>query len=241
MTEVTGAAPGNETNPGLLSHAMGANAVGDDVRSGRVVDDRASSLDGRILEATLRCVARWGVSKTTLDDIAREAGCSRATIYRTLPGGKQALLVAAAHHEVGGALRSLDVVLAACDDLRSLLVTLVHEGASYVAGSEALGYLVEHEPEVVLPHVSFDGLEPLLHRVAEFAAPHLVRFVDVDTAWRTGEWMARLVTSYVFGDEPTLDLTDRDRAAHVIDTYVLPGLIRDGSPALPQPTATAGA
>ena len=209
---------------------MGANAVGDDVRGGAFgVDVDTWALDERILDATTRCVARWGVSKTTLDDIAREAGCSRATIYRTLPGGKQALLVAAAHHEVGRALRTLERRLAACDDLRSVLLSLVHEGASYVAGSEALTYLVEHEPEVILPHVSFDGVEPLLHRVAEFASPHIGRFVDPDTAWRTGEWMARLVTSYVFGDDPILDLTDRDRAAHVIDTYVLPGLIPVGA------------
>ena len=32
------------------------------------------------------CIARWGTAKTTLDDIAREAGCSRATIYRLFPG-----------------------------------------------------------------------------------------------------------------------------------------------------------
>ena len=225
---------------------MGANAVSDDVRRGAGSD--ASSLDAwtlaawtldeRILDATTRCVARWGVSKTTIDDIAREAGCSRATIYRTLPGGRQALLVAAAHHEVGRALRTLERRLAACSDLRGVLLTLVHDGACYVAGSDALTYLVEHEPEVIRPHVSFDGVEPLLHRVAEFAAPHIGRFVEPDTAWRTGEWMARLVTSYVFGDDPILDLTDRDRAAHVIDAYVLPGLIPAQPPTQPPTVAT---
>ena len=33
----------------------------------------------------MRCVARYGVSKTTLDDVAKEAGCARATIYRYFP------------------------------------------------------------------------------------------------------------------------------------------------------------
>jgi hypothetical protein len=41
----------------------------------------------RILEATYVCVARWGLAKTTVEDAAREAKVSRATVYRTFPGG----------------------------------------------------------------------------------------------------------------------------------------------------------
>ena len=39
---------------------------------------------GRIRHAALVCVGRFGLAKTTVDDIAREAGCSRATLYRSL-------------------------------------------------------------------------------------------------------------------------------------------------------------
>ena len=38
------------------------------------------------LDAALACVARVGVAKTTLDDVAKEAGCARATVYRCFPG-----------------------------------------------------------------------------------------------------------------------------------------------------------
>src|SRR5262245_45253316 len=54
------------------------------------IDLTRGSLEDRILAATLRCLGKWGTVKTTLDDIAREAGCSRATVYRTFPGGKDA-------------------------------------------------------------------------------------------------------------------------------------------------------
>jgi AcrR family transcriptional regulator len=37
-------------------------------------------LDDRIRRAALACVSRKGVRKTTLDDVAGEAGCSRASI-----------------------------------------------------------------------------------------------------------------------------------------------------------------
>ena len=40
----------------------------------------------RIRDAALVCVGRFGLAKTTVDDIAREAGCSRATLYRYFDG-----------------------------------------------------------------------------------------------------------------------------------------------------------
>jgi AcrR family transcriptional regulator len=50
----------------------------------------------RVLEALQDCVLRWGVQKTTVEDIARAAGMSRATVYRVFPGGKSSMVEAAA-------------------------------------------------------------------------------------------------------------------------------------------------
>ena len=44
-----------------------------------------------ILDATAACIARFGLGKTTLDDVAKAAGCSRATVYRLFPGKQQLL------------------------------------------------------------------------------------------------------------------------------------------------------
>ena len=46
------------------------------------------------MEATARCCERWGVEKVTVDDIARESGVSRATLYRVFPGGRVTLFEA---------------------------------------------------------------------------------------------------------------------------------------------------
>ncbi|MEE2733431.1 TetR/AcrR family transcriptional regulator [Ketobacter sp.] len=35
----------------------------------------------RIVEATVRCVKKWGIAKVTLNDIAKEAGVTRPTVY----------------------------------------------------------------------------------------------------------------------------------------------------------------
>ncbi len=77
--------------------------------------DRAdvASPEERITAAALRCIARWGVAKTTLDDVAREAGCSRATIYRLFPGGKDSLVTAVAEAEVARFFAGLGARLAA--------------------------------------------------------------------------------------------------------------------------------
>ena len=75
-------------------------------RGGPVVVDQApspvSALDERILDAATALVARWGVTKTSLADVAKEAGCSRATLYRSFPGGKQQLFAAVGHRELAG-------------------------------------------------------------------------------------------------------------------------------------------
>ena len=65
-----------------------------------LVEAAISSQEERVADAAIRCVGRWGVAKTTLDDVAREAGCSRATVYRLFPGGKENLLDTAVRLEV---------------------------------------------------------------------------------------------------------------------------------------------
>ena len=65
---------------------------------------RATSARRAILDAALACIARVGLAKTTLDDVAREAGCARATVYRCFPG-KQQLLGALVDREARRAAR----------------------------------------------------------------------------------------------------------------------------------------
>ena len=181
----------------------------------------------RVCDAALECVARWGLTKTTLEDVAREAGCGRATIYRTFQGGKQELLRAVLHREVDRFRTTVDDALAtAGDDAEDVLVAGVVAAARFLEGHDALAYLIEHEPDLVLPHVAFDRMGPLLDGVAAFAAPRLAPFVggDPDAAARAAEWLARVVLSYVAVERSRVDLADEPTARHLIRTFVLPGL-----------------
>lgn len=58
---------------------------------------RMESSDDRILDATVRCVERNGFEGVTIDEVAREAGVSRATIYRR-HANREALFIALLGH-----------------------------------------------------------------------------------------------------------------------------------------------
>lgn len=49
------------------------------------------SIEERIIDAAYRCFERYGIAKTTIEDIARDAGVSRPTVYKYYPG-KEAIL-----------------------------------------------------------------------------------------------------------------------------------------------------
>jgi len=183
--------------------------------------DRQSSAE-RITAAALICVTRWGLAKTTLDDIARQAGCSRATIYRLHPGGKQAVFDAMRARELARLLADLAVTLDRTHTLTELLVAAIANAAQAVRDNRALQYLMAHEPGQVLAHLSFDALDPLLAEATEFGAPYLERYLDPTTARRTAEWVTRLILAYSL--EPPHDLADPDMAARFVSTFVLPGL-----------------
>jgi AcrR family transcriptional regulator len=180
--------------------------------------------DDRIRAAALACIARRGVRRTTLDDVAQQAGCSRATIYRAFPGGKDVLMADAALHEIDRLLDELGRELEAATTLEDTLVTAMTGTTRRVLGHDALQYLWAHEPGVVQPHLSFDGIDPVLARAVEFFSPHLERYLEPSTARRAAEWVARLVVLYADADSP-FDLSVPLDARQLVSTHVLPGIV----------------
>src|SRR5215470_16145751 len=47
----------------------------------------------RIIDAADECFARYGVAKTTVEDIAAAATLSRATVYRSFTGGRDEVIL----------------------------------------------------------------------------------------------------------------------------------------------------
>ena len=191
--------------------------------------DAGGALDPvtRVTDAALACFGRWGVAKTTLDDIAREAGCSRATVYRLFPGGKDVVLDAVAVRELQQFFDGLAAELDRCrDDLEDLLVAGVTFAARGIRDHAVLQLLLRHEPEVILPLVAFDRFDVVLDAAAAFCAPWLEPHVGSEWAPRAAEWLARMVLSYTFVPADGVDLVHESDARRFVRTFVLPGLLK---------------
>jgi AcrR family transcriptional regulator len=179
--------------------------------------------EDRILDATLACVARYGVAKTTLDDVAREAGCSRATVYRYF-AGKQQLLLAAVEREGTRIVAAVDAAAADAVTLEDALVAMGTTAARVLTGNAALQFTLSHEPEVVLPTVTFEGGDRFLADVARALTPTFARFVPVDRAERAAEWCTRVLLAYLGADDAPISMTDADQVRELVHDFVVPGL-----------------
>jgi len=186
--------------------------------------DRSSPHRLAVVDATLACLARHGTLKTTVDDIAREAGVSRATVYRAFPGGREEILGAVVDTEMARLFSALGVTLGESEDLGQALVGGIVEASSRLRGHAALAYLVEHEPDVVLGHLAFDESNRLLGTASRFVAPFLARWMSPPEAGRVAEWATRIVLSYAISPSETTDLCDPAHTARLVETFVLPGI-----------------
>jgi AcrR family transcriptional regulator len=201
----------------------GADGPGADLAAG-ADPGQSSRHRERVIDATLTCLARQGTAKTTVDDIARAAGVSRATVYRVFPGGRDELLAAVVDTEMARLFSALGVRLGEAGDLTEALVGGIVEASTRIRDHQALAYLVEHEPGLVLGHLAFDESERLLTTASRFTAPFLARWMSPDEAGRVAEWATRIVLSYAIAPSAHMDLTDVGRATHLVETFMLPGI-----------------
>jgi AcrR family transcriptional regulator len=210
-----------DADPVSPGHAAPRPAAGRPA-AGRVAG--AAAQRQRIVEGAVRCIAGQGLAKTTLDDVARAAGYSRATLYRAFPGGKDAVMAAVADTEVSRLFSAVAVRMGEAADLEDALIEGMVTASATIAGHDALRYLLEHEPEVVLTRLTFEHHDEVLATVAAFVAPLLGRWLGHAEAVRVAEWAARLVFSYVACPSAAIDLTDPSCARRVVRSYVLPGI-----------------
>lgn len=184
----------------------------------------ADDAERRLIEAALRCIARWGIRKTSLDDIAREAGVSRATVYRLVPGGKDRLLDLVFCHEAGRFFHDIDTELAATGTLEELLATGVTALLRVAADDAVLTSLIRHEPELVLPHFAFHQLDRVLDLSVALCRPHLERFLPAADVRPAAELLARVVLTFGFRPATWVDPHDPTSIHRLVSTYLLPAL-----------------
>ena len=62
----------------------------------------------KIIDATIRCVKQWGIEKTNLNDIAKEAGVTRPTVYSYFPNRHDVIRTALLHKGYSFAERTIE-------------------------------------------------------------------------------------------------------------------------------------
>lgn len=181
-----------------------------------------------VLEALKRCCERWGINKVSIDDVAAEAGVSRATLYRMFPGGRDVMLDSMRIREMELFFERLRDGVVACDSLEDLLITTVVLATRELRADDHLATMLAAEPGVVIDHLTVEGLPRILRVANAFLVPLADPYVDRDTARAAIDVLARLTLSYFLAPSDVVDLGDEDSARAFLRP-LLETLLRHGS------------
>jgi AcrR family transcriptional regulator len=192
-----------------------------------LADPVAPSVPGiheRAVAATLVCVARHGIAKTTIDDIARQAGCSRATLYRYF-GGKAELVETVVRVEAARVADAVRAAADATDTLEDAVVAMLHTAGHELGEHPALRFVADFEPERLLPHLTFAGGDRFLGRAGAAVAPSLERFLP-GRAERAAEWVSRVGLALWLCPHGPVSLADLMSLRAYVRAFVAPALDR---------------
>ena len=186
-----------------------------------VSESRSDDVEARILAAAMVCLERFGVAKTTLDDIAGEADCSRATVYRYF-ANRAGVVQAAVNAEID---RVTDAILASASDASNLedaVTAMFVSAARTLVTHTALQRALDLEPEVVLPGLSFEGGDRMFAEAARRFVPVFARFVPSNRALRAAEWSTRVLLAYLHPDRGPFSMTDEAAARALVRRHIVP-------------------
>jgi AcrR family transcriptional regulator len=192
----------------------------------------------RILEATYACVARWGLAKTTVEDVAREAGISRATVYRTFPGGRDELISAVVSWATVQFFTRLYQQVHEATSLEQLMERGIMFAHRSVVEHEVLQRVMQTEPEKLLPALTVES-NRIRQGIADFLLPYLEERGVADGVDRreAADFLARMVLSYMSAPG-RWDLDDPEQVRRLVRAELLAGVV--GPPLAPEPGRTPG-
>jgi AcrR family transcriptional regulator len=186
----------------------------------------------RVLEAALSCIEREGLAATSVEDVARAASVSRATIYRHFPGGREQLVTETATWEVARFFARVEHTVATEPDLAARLRLALSSGHRALDDHALLHRLLRTEPEAVLTELSV-ATDLVLELIIAYLADQLlveqaagrVR-TDLDLP-EAADHLGRLYLSYL-GAPGRWDLDDPDQVDRLVRTQFMAGIATVG-------------
>jgi AcrR family transcriptional regulator len=180
----------------------------------------------RILESTYACIARYGLAKTTMEDAAREAGLSRATVYRHFPGGREELVREVIAWETARFFLRLAEAVAGTRDFADLLEEALLFAHEAIEGHEVLQKVLQTEPDRLVPTLTVES-----EKVRVLINAFLVPYLQGEPRLRPGvnpveaaDYVARMLLSWI-GAPGRWDLTDREQVRTLVQTEFLAGIL----------------
>lgn len=183
--------------------------------------DRHAAAADRIVSVAARQIARRGLDRLNLDAVAREAGCSRATLYRHI-GGKTAIVDAVLARNIASVTTDIQRAVESADAQRRTVTAIT---ASLTA--------IRNDPIVsaMVATMSPASLGSYLSPASEIprSASMFTGLAD-DTA---AQWISRVVMAFLFwpAADPALE-------AEMIERFVYP-VLKDATASRVSASATS--
>ncbi|WP_245568472.1 TetR/AcrR family transcriptional regulator [Nocardia concava] len=195
------------------------DAVGD-------AETRTDDIETRILDAALVQFQKVGVKKTTIEDVAKQAGVDRVTVYRRL-GSRDDLVQAVVSREVATLLAELASMPERHTDLEGLVADVFVTVITRWRAHPLVERLLAVEPERILVKLTVDGAAVFAMSVAATveilgrAARAGVFEAPADLAARA-EVGCRVVHSLILVQGGAADLETPDELGEFARKYLVP-------------------
>ena len=181
----------------------------------------------RILDAATQCIRRWGIRRVSMNDVARQAGVSRGSVYRYF-ADRDALVQAVLERN---AAQNVAAALPAVRRRRSLAAKVAEAAVfirAHVDDEMSLGlHARPEEPELATLRLA--RVESMLSHWVDFWVPFLAEARDqgevrADLDLReAAEWIMRILISLVTIPSVVVDLDDPDQVRRFVADHLVRG------------------
>jgi AcrR family transcriptional regulator len=215
-----------------------ADAVGDGSPEAKVVvmevkgslvdagDETEAAALRTVVAAARTCFTRFGVHRTRMEDVAREAGMARSRLYRIVSSKDELVELAllARNREWADELRAM--VPEAPEDIGEAIVQLMVTALRLGRGDAEFAGLAEAVPRVRLQFL-LTGVGSPMHRLVAYPFEPLFERARAEGRWRDGvseedvvHWLAIVLSVLT----PSEDIDD-EALLRLLRTFVAPALL----------------
>lgn len=172
---------------------------------------RATAASDRILDAAESLFAQRGVESVGMKDIARVAGCSRATVYRYFET-REALHAAYVHRHAHAVNQQLAQLVGGIAEPRERLLAALTHALRLVRENPALAAWFSRTAIGAEAAEDSAVVQAMTAGFLLSVEPH-----DVDAAERQARWLVRVLTSFL-----TVPGRDTDDEQAMLEEFVIP-------------------